>query len=102
MAAVAGNRSSQIGQNAPTLEITSFGDGQQASRGPFARSTAVAEADLAPLHSQLTPRFRRILRASADSTIWWARQDVWAFVILKGRCQVGARWRNAPSQFFSS
>jgi hypothetical protein len=49
-AAVAGNRTSQIGQNVPMLEITSFGDGQQASRGPFARSTAVAEADLAPLH----------------------------------------------------
>ena len=61
MATIAGNSSRQIDQNVPVLEITSFGDGQQASRGPFARDTAVAEADLAPLHAGAEGPFHAVV-----------------------------------------
>jgi hypothetical protein len=33
------------------LELTGFGNGQQASRGQLAGSTAIPEADFSPLHT---------------------------------------------------
>jgi len=56
MVAIAGNSSRQIGQNVPMLEITSFGDGQQASRG---RSPAALQ--LAP--STVNARLMAITKA---------------------------------------
>jgi hypothetical protein len=60
-AAVAGNRRSEIGESVHSLEITSLGDSQQASSGQLTRGTAVAEANLAPLHTRAKGPFRRVV-----------------------------------------
>src|SRR5215831_7075568 len=51
MAAMTGNGCREIGQNVQSLKVAGFADGQQARRGQFALGAAVAEADLAPLHT---------------------------------------------------
>ena len=51
MAAIAGNGCREIGQSVQSLKVAGFADGQQARRGQFALGAAVAEADLAPLHT---------------------------------------------------
>src|SRR5215831_395169 len=51
MAAMTGNGCREIGQNVQSLKVAGFADGEQARRGQFALGAAVAEADLAPLHT---------------------------------------------------
>src|SRR5580693_6608657 len=51
MAAMTSDRGREIGQNIQALQITGFGDGQQAGRGYLAIGAAVAKADFAPLHA---------------------------------------------------
>ena len=51
MAAMTSNRGREIGQNIQALQITGFGDGQQAGRGYLALGAAVAKADFASLHA---------------------------------------------------
>src|SRR5260370_42710912 len=61
MAAVGGNRGWEIGQGIQFSEITSFGNGQEASGGQVAGGAAVAEANLAPLHPRAEPPFRAVI-----------------------------------------
>jgi hypothetical protein len=46
------NSGGDIGQDVEALQITGFGDSQQASGGQLAGGAAVAEADFAPLHTR--------------------------------------------------
>ena len=86
MATIAGNSSRQIDQNVPVLEITSFGDGQQASRGLFARGTAVAEADLAPLHAGAERPFRAVVGRFHTLSLEERKEPL--VVLEKGRGQI--------------
>ena len=86
MTAIAGNRSRQIGQNVPMLEITSFGDGQQASRGPFACGAAVAEANLAPLHAGAERPFRAVVGRFHTLSLEERKEPL--VVLEKGRGQI--------------
>jgi len=49
---MASNRGGEIGQDVEALQVTGFGDRQQASRGQLAIDAAVAEADFAPVHAR--------------------------------------------------
>ena len=61
MAAMTGNRASEIGQGVDALQVTGFGDGQQTSRCQFTFSAAVSEADFAPLHAGAERSFSAVV-----------------------------------------
>ena len=61
MAAMASNGCGEISQNVEALKVARFADGQQARRGQFALSAAVAEADLAPLHAGAEGTFHAVV-----------------------------------------
>src|SRR5258708_36033043 len=61
MAAVVGNRGCETGPGIQFSEITSFGNGQQASGLQLAGGAAVAEANLAPLHPGAERPFRALV-----------------------------------------
>ena len=61
MTAVAAHCVSEVAQYVTVLAPASLGDSQQARRGDFAVVAAVAEADLAPLHSGAQDAFRHVV-----------------------------------------
>src|SRR5260370_33084724 len=85
-AAVRGNGSRKIGQRVQLLEVTSFGDGQQASRGQLAGDAAVAKADLAPLHTGSERPFAAVV--GRLHTVFVQEQKEPLVVLEKGRCQI--------------
>ena len=58
---MADNRCGEIGQNVEALKVAGFGDGQQARCGQFAIGAAIAEADLAPLHTGAEGTFNAVV-----------------------------------------
>ena len=61
MAAVADDRSGEIGQNVEALKVAGFADGQQARGGQFATGATVAETDLAPLYASAEGAFHAVV-----------------------------------------
>src|SRR5271165_979589 len=61
MAAVANNSLAQIRQDVETLQVAGFGNCQQAGRGQLAGGAAVAEANLAPLHTSAEGSFGAVV-----------------------------------------